>query len=476
MTRIAMGERIARAAFAPVDVAPLVLFRVAFGAILLVEVFRFFLSGWIERYYVEPHFFFKYMGFAWVEPLPPAGMYALFAGLGVLAVLILLGAFYRAAAALFFLGFTYVFLIDRANYLNHFYLICLVSFALIWIPANRALSIDAALRPSLRADDAPAWTVWLLRLEIGIPYVFGGLAKLNADWMLRAQPMRLWLAERTDFPLIGRFFDEPWMAYAMSWGGALLDLAVVPLLLCRPTRRLGLVLAVAFHLMNHMLFRIGIFPWFMLAALIVFLPPGSLRPARWRRAAPLEPEPEPEPEPGRGAPRLDARRRLRACESISRGASLGLTADAGVVGGPANFPSCRTSSSLPSAAIPSRCTREPIDSQALTLALLALAAAVQLVVPLRHFAYPGDASFTEEGHEFAWHMMLRSKTARVTFHVTDADAGTTVEVRPRDCLTSRQARRAGGKPELIRQLAHHLADEARARGARRVEVRVHALV
>src|SRR5918999_4121209 len=118
--------------FEPVDAAPLVYFRIAFGLIMLVEVWRYFRANWIARYFIVPSFHFTYYGFEWVRPWPPLGMYLHFAALGLLAACILLGYRYRLSATLFFLGFSYVFLLEQARYLNHFYLICLISFLMIF--------------------------------------------------------------------------------------------------------------------------------------------------------------------------------------------------------------------------------------------------------------------------------------------------------------------------------------------------------
>ena len=49
--------------------------------------------------------------------------------------------------ALFAVGYTYFFLIDQAQYQNHYYLICLVSTLMILVPAHRALSLDAQRWP-----------------------------------------------------------------------------------------------------------------------------------------------------------------------------------------------------------------------------------------------------------------------------------------------------------------------------------------
>src|SRR5688572_25723229 len=59
---------------------------------------------------------FTYYGFGWVKPWAGDGMYWHFALLRVLAVCITLGLAYRIVMPLFFLGFTYVFLLEQARY------------------------------------------------------------------------------------------------------------------------------------------------------------------------------------------------------------------------------------------------------------------------------------------------------------------------------------------------------------------------
>ncbi len=182
------------------------------------EVYRYLTHDWISRYYIKPAVYFTYYGFSWVKPWPGKGMYVHFFALGVLALCIFAGFFYRIAATLFFLGFTYVFLLDQTRYLNHFYLVCLISFIMIFLPAERALSIDALLRPKIRSDTAPAWTLWLLRVQIGIAYFFGGMAKLNSDWF-HGEPMRTWLSPLTKLPLFGPLFAKEWVVYNFVIGG-----------------------------------------------------------------------------------------------------------------------------------------------------------------------------------------------------------------------------------------------------------------
>ena len=45
---------------APRPIAPLITFRILFGGLMMVGAARFMLSGWVERLYVEPRFFFKF--------------------------------------------------------------------------------------------------------------------------------------------------------------------------------------------------------------------------------------------------------------------------------------------------------------------------------------------------------------------------------------------------------------------------------
>ena len=92
----------------PVSISPLITFRIAFGLLMFVSLVRFWYRGWIESIYINPEFHFSYSGFEWVKPLGYPGMYVLFIVVIIAALLISLGLFYRVAAVIFFLGFTYI--------------------------------------------------------------------------------------------------------------------------------------------------------------------------------------------------------------------------------------------------------------------------------------------------------------------------------------------------------------------------------
>ena len=201
-------------------------------------------------------------------------MYLHFAVLGVLALGILVGWRTRACTALFALGFTWVHLIDKSYYLNHYYLVSVLAALMTLLPLSATASVDAARNPARAADRVPAWTVWVLRAQLGLVYFYGGVAKLNADWIVAAQPLRIWLAASGDVPLLGPLLEQPWAAWLFSWGGIAFDLGIVPLLLWRRTRGAAYALVVVFHVLTSLLFPIGIFPWLMIGLTPIFLDPS----------------------------------------------------------------------------------------------------------------------------------------------------------------------------------------------------------
>jgi len=218
--------------------------------------------------------------------------------------------------------------------------------------------------------------------------------------------------------------DENRVVTLRDSGGLLLDLLVVPLLLWRRTRRFAFAAAILFNLINSVIFDIGIFPWLMLGALLIYFPPDL--PRRFARGfmSPGEEFPDKEPSP------VSVR---SSCPSFS-------------------------------------------TSQKLVVGLLAVYLAVQLFLPLRHHFYPGNVSWTEEGHNFAWHMKLRTKTGAAVFTVTHPGSGQTWTIKPEEHLKSHQVMKMSTKPELILLFGHYLAEEKRREGYDNVEVRARVMV
>ncbi len=467
-------DRLRATLFRPVDIASLVFFRVAFGLTMLWEVKRYFDYGWISRYWIDPEYNFTYTFFDWVHPWPGNGMYVHFYVMGALGACIMVGFLYRVSTVLFFLAFTYAFLLEQARYLNHFYLVILVSFLMIFVPAHRAYSVDAWIWPRMRRRTIPAWPVILVAGQMGVVYFFGGVAKINADW-LRGEPLRDWIADRTAFPIIGPWFVEEWVVYVFAYSALLLDLLAVPLLLSKYTRPAFFAFVVFFHYMNDRLFSIGIFPWFAIVTTTLFFPPDwprrlveGLRARRdlrtglaWTSALVLA--------------ALTARYR-RAVELVP--VLVGATAGA-LLGWTFFWPGGRAvrtdQSTAEHGAAKDRTDPDAVPVAAnrrLVVALICAWFALQSAIPLRHFLIPGNVSWTEEGHNFAWHMKLRDKSGLVRFRIVDPSDDSNWSVDPRDYLTRWQYRTMSTRPEMIRQFARYLASESAAEGNADVEVYV----
>lgn len=399
----------------PVDASSVAFFRIGFGVVALVAIVRFFAYDWIDQLYVDPLHHFSYVGFEWVRVWPASWMHLHFGALGLLAAAIIAGWQTRLALLLFAVGFTYVELIDKTTYLNHYYFISLAAVLLAFMPHDRAWSFDSRRKGS--PGWTPAWTVWALRIQIALVYAFAGFAKLNYDWMVNAAPLRFWLPQHAHLPVVGPLLDETWVAYAFSWAGAAFDLTIVAWMLWGRSRPLAFAVLIVFHLITGQLFMIGVFPYMMIAASLIFFSP-------------------------------DWPRRL-----VSR------------FGNPA---ATRRLSALPKGSL----APSMLGRIAVLIAIVVLV--VQVVVPLRHYLYPGPVQWNEEGYRFSWRVLLTEKVGHVEYRVTDADGRSWIEY-PARYLSPLQAERMTTQPDLILATAHIIRDHHAQRGWS-VTVRADAVV
>lgn len=385
-------------------------FRIGFGLLAVYSSVRFLAKGWVDSLYLDPEHHLTYPGFGWVQPWPSPWMHLHMAMLALLGGCIALGYRHRLAAALFVVGFAYTELIDAALYLNHYWYVTLAGILLVLLPVHHRWSLDARKGRVRAAQFVPVGVVWALRAQLAVVYLFAGLAKLNGDWLFRAQPMRLWLADRTHLPVVGPLLDEPLLAFVASWAGAFFDLTIVGWLLWRRSRPWAYLAVVGFHLMTGALFQIGVFPWVMIVGTLVFFSPDW--PAR-----------------------LQSVGRLRSQRP-------------------------HTQDSAPKA----RMARPVVG-------VLVILAVVQLVLPLRHYAYPGNVRWTEEGYYWSWRVMVTEKAGHAEYRITDPATGYTWQAHPRLVLTDWQAEQADVRPDLVHATAHLLARHYREQGRGDVEVR-----
>ncbi|GAB3320984.1 HTTM domain-containing protein [Larkinella ripae] len=392
--------------------APLAVFRIAFGLMLFGSVVRFGSKGWIEELYLKPTFFFPYYGFEFIKPLGNY-TYLLFAVCGLSALLVAIGWFYRTASVLLFLSFTYIELMDKSTYLNHYYFVSLVAFLLVFLPANAFFSVDAFQNRRIFHNQVPRWTIDCLRLLMGLVYIYAGLSKLNSDWLLEALPLRIWLPGRNDLPLIGWLFSYRETAFAFSWLGLLYDLSIPFLLLNRVTRPYAYVAVVLFHVLTAVLFPIGMFPYIMIVAALIFFPAGFHQ-------------------------RLLAR-----------------------LSGLLRLPDFLSSAQKP-------LVYSPLKNRFLA-ALLLFFFILQLIVPFRYLLYPNELFWSEEGYRFSWRVMLMEKMGNVQFRVVD-ESGRYAIVNNEQHLTVLQEKMMATQPDMLLQFAHYLRDYYARQGFRNPKV------
>ena len=399
--------------------APLAVFRILFGFMMLASIIRFWSFGWIETLYIEPIFSFSYYGFHW---LPNLGQftYLLFIICGVSAFSVAIGYRYRLAIVLFFLSFTYIELLDKTTYLNHYYFISCLSFLLIFLPANGYYSLDALRLKNIRANTIPAWSINSIKLLLCIVYFFAGLAKLNSDWLLNAMPLQIWLPSKYDIPFLGDLLQQSWIHYAFSWGGAFYDLAIPFLLLWKPSRSIAFIFVVIFHVLTRILFPIGMFPYIMIVSALIFFDATFheriLSFFSW----------------------LLKKIRLFRVVKVN--------------------------------------DLQKEKSAKIASYVVALFIVVQLLLPWRYALYPKELFWTEEGYRFSWRVMLMEKAGYAQFIVKNTKTGSQFAVNNSDFLTPFQEKQMSTQPDFILEYAHYLGAHFKSQGHQNIAVHVESYV
>jgi vitamin K-dependent gamma-carboxylase len=290
----------------------------------------------------------------------------------------MVGLFYRVAIWGFVLVFGYFFLLDKAQYLNHNYMVLLYAILLGFAPANRAFSLDARWGFVTPTPMIARWPVAAVRLQTEIILIYAGIVKITDDW-LRGEPLGMWLRARADEVLFGPLFQYDWVILAGhlgDGGAACARRAAAPVE--EDAARIFLIYC-GFHVSNSILFNIGIFPWITIAVTLIFFEPD------W--------------------PQRLARRVLGVFETLP----------------PMPTP--------PRVAVP-RPGRAPV--------LLAVWFAVQLVVPQRQIFFPNLVGWTGDGHRFSWRMRIYDRDAEGVFTVVWPETGERLEIDPREVMSSRR--------------------------------------
>jgi len=381
-----------------VSIAPLVVFRLVFGSLLLYSTYRTYERGWIAEMYIDPYYHFSF--FDWIKPLEGDGMYWVYALLALLSISIILGLFYRVSTIIFFFLFTYCELIDKTYYLNHYYLVTILIFWMIWIPSHRWFSLDAKLFPKIKSNTCSSWHIHILKVQLSMVYFFAGLAKVNPDWLFKAQPMATWLPGLYEIPIIGKIMHYKELAFLFSWLGCIYDLTIWIFLWMERTRALAYAAVILFHILTAILFpRIGMFPYIMMTTTLIFFS------AAWH-------------------------------ERILSYLGGGIREMKTIV--------VKQYSDQ----------RKSFVSMALIGYLI-----LQLYLPLRYLQYPGNLFWHEQGYRFSWRVMLMEKNGLTNIILRDPVQGIQKEVDQNLYLTPFQKQQMRAQPDMLIQFAQFLAKQ-----------------
>lgn len=268
---------------------------------------------------------------------------------------------------------------------------------MIVLPANVNFSLDAKFGFVKRKNIVPNWTIFVIKLQLSIVYFFAGIAKLNYDWLIQAQPLSIWLAPHTNLPIIGSIMDEKITAYLFSFGGAIFDLSVPFLLWSKKFRPFAYLLVVLFHVLTSLLFPIGVFPYVMIMSTLIFFSP-----------------------------------RIHQSILVLLGHTPALAKE----------------------------EIELKQSNKLTWIFVGFFI-FQLTFPFRYLLYPNDLFWTEQGYRFSWRVMLMEKAGYASFTVFPYGDERGIVVDNAEFLTPQQEKMMSTQPDFLLQYAHYLGEKYR---------------
>ena len=430
------------------------LFRTLFGLLLFYSTVRFAYNGWIQTLYIEPQFFFSF--FSWLKPLPDDWMVVSFVVMGVSSLFVTLGVRFRFFLFLFFISFSYIELLDKTNYLNHYYLISLLCFLLFFAPPSARLSLfgfssflknkqtakrNEKLNEKLNDTDkknnndlfVDARYLYFLRIQISLVYFFAGLAKIQSDWLMDAEPLTSWLAILAiDFLP----FSLP-LPLMMSWGGMLFDLTCPFWMNYRKTRNYFFYVLVGFHLSVFILFpRIGVFSWVMIVSSLLFFTDDKKLNERLRQLITNIFLPS-----------------MGIINSFVNSFVQKLNRILNYFSNKNYFKKTEQSSPKFTRFFNNKNNNllHPLTVYSLSFFLV-----FQILLPLRHWVYSGSVLWNERGFRFSWRVMLIEKSGHVQFKVIDTKNKVVYKPKNLNHLRPHQEKMMSIQPDMIIDFAHYL--------------------
>tara|TARA_Y100001934_G_C12267919_1_gene733341 strand:- start:11 stop:1327 length:1317 start_codon:yes stop_codon:yes gene_type:complete len=238
------------------------IFRILFGIVLSLQSIYWVITGFIQKNIIDPTFLFPFIKN--VTPLSDNLMiYGLNGLLVISPILMIINKFYKIGLVIYLLSFTYLWVLCQGYFNNHYYLISLICFLLLFSksPFSRIEKVRV-----------PQFHLYSLIFLIVAVYIIAGINKLNPYWLYDVQPMTFILSK-------AGLKESSFLIPLLSYLGLFFDLFIGPILLFKKTRNYGIVFSIFFHVLNFIIFllvggEIGFFPFIMIATLILFIEPS----------------------------------------------------------------------------------------------------------------------------------------------------------------------------------------------------------
>lgn len=387
-----------------------------YAIIMLWQLQR--IKPYILDYLVDSKFLITYDFFHWVQIMSRPAMEVLFGIMSVAAVLVGLGVVYRLSAGFLFVSWSYLFLLCKGHYNNHYYLFCLIPLLLLFVHADQWGSLKQWRKK--KTMFIPYWQVFILKVQLVIVYFYGGLAKMEPDW-LAGYPMKIWLSWHEQIPIVGSFLKTEAAAYFFSYGGIIFDLSIGFLLWHKKTRLWVLFPLAFFHISNHFLWNIGAFPWFMLGATVLFFEPDlpqrfieKLKATFLKKQAPKK-----------------AAKTKKVTTNISK-----------------------PTPSFSLIPLPNSPWRKVV------IGCLGVYLAFQLLFPFRRFVlYTGNSSWHGQANYFSWRMLASDRADAVRIKVSVPGQGVIGHIKLDEYINRRQFYKLCQNPKSFCHFAHFIKDE-----------------
>lgn len=217
---------------------------------------------------------------------------------------------------------------------------------------------------------------------------------------INAVPIKIWFEMKKDYWLVGPLLTKTWFQYFVAWGGLFYDLLIGPALLWKKSRKYAFAASLFFHLFNSAVFQVGIFPFMGIAFSIFFYEPETIRRIFFK-----------------------SKEALTAVKEVIQ-------------------PKFRTA----------------------TTYALVIFLGIQFLLPLRHWAIPGNVTWTEEGHRLSWRMMLRVKGGYLNIYRVDNTTKEKTYIRLNDYLTAKQMRSIATRPDMFWYFIQYLKADLKKQG------------